>query len=244
MTLIFTQLPFAYQIRRSQRASRARIVVKPGQVEIVAPYEIPEVRLHKFVHAKQNWIAQALRKMSSSNPQYVDFVPPKFVSGATLTYQGKAHPLIIKPSKLKRIKIEFNQAYIIHLPDGMNPEDNHQNIKEALVKWLRKTIKPCVEQLVAEHAPRKQLNPKSVTIKTQRSRWGSCGINNDININWLLLMAPVEVLEYVVVHELCHIRVKNHSTQFWNLVAEHLPDYKARRKWLKQQGRSLMLAFL
>lgn len=238
-----TQLPFSYEIRRSQRASRARIVVKPGQVEIVAPYEIPESRLHKFVHAKQSWIAQALRKMSANSPHYNDFVPNEFINGALLAYQGSAYPMVLKPSKLKRIKVEFNGAYIIHLPESINPQANQDLVKAALIKWLRKTILLQVEQFVLKHATRNQLYPKSITIKTQKSRWGSCGINNDININWLLMMAPADVLEYVVVHELCHIRVKNHSSQFWELVAEHLPDYKNRRKWLKQEGRSLMLAF-
>jgi predicted metal-dependent hydrolase len=238
-----SQLPFAYQIRRSKRASRARIVVKPGQVEIVAPHEIPEGRLHKFVQAKQTWVSQALRKMAASSPQQNGFVPCEFINGASLVYQGNAYPITINPSTLKRVKIEFNGAYTVHLPKTMNPQEHHDHIKTALIKWLRKTIKTRVEELVAKHAPRKQLFPKSIAIKTQKSRWGSCGINNDININWLLLMSPEEVLEYVVVHELCHIRIKNHSSQFWALVAEHLPDYKTRRLWLKQQGRALMLAF-
>ncbi|MDD5272957.1 MAG: M48 family metallopeptidase, partial [Methylovulum sp.] len=97
-----------------------------------------------------------------------------------------------------------------------------------------------VMQLTHQHGAKRQLLPRSVIIKTQKSRWGSCGIHNDININWLLIMAPPEVLEYVVVHELCHIQVRNHSAQFWALVAEHLPDYQSPRQWLKQQGGDLM----
>ncbi|CAG7856598.1 hypothetical protein MCAMS1_01146 [biofilm metagenome] len=241
--MTFPQLPFAYQIRRSQRATRARIVVKSGQVEIVAPHEIPEVRLHKFVQAKQNWITQALRKMSVASSQNNDFVPNEFINDAVLAYQGSVYPITVRPSKLKRIKIEFKGGYIIHLPEAINPQTHHVLIKAALIKWLRKMTLIEVEQFVFKHAVRNQLYPKSITVKTQKSRWGSCGINNDININWLLMMAPAEVLEYVVVHELCHILVKNHSSQFWALVAEHLPDFKSRRLWLKREGRSLMLAF-
>lgn len=238
-----SQLPFAYQIRRSQRASRARIVVKPGQVEVVAPQEIPEGWLHKFVLAKQHWITQALRKMAVSQPTQNSFAPLSFADGATLIYQGKQRPISVKTTSLKRVKIEYNNAYTIHLPPDIDPQNNHDVIKNAFIKWLRKRAKTEVEQLVAKHAPQRKLVPRSITIKTQKSRWGSCGINNDININWLLMMAPADVLEYVVVHELCHIKVKNHSSQFWALVAEHLPDYKNRRLWLKREGRSLMLAF-
>lgn len=237
------QLPFAYQIRRSQRASRARIVVKPGQVEIVAPHEIPEGWLHKFVQAKQHWVAHALRKMAVTNPEQNNFAPLTFEQGATLIYQGKPHPITLKTTALKRVKIEFNDHYIIHLPEEIHPVHHHEQIKIEFIKWLRKMAKQEVEQLVAKHAPRRKLFPKSITIKTQKSRWGSCGVSNNININWLLMMAPADVLEYVVVHELCHIKIKNHSSQFWALVAEHLPDYQRRRLWLKREGRNLMLAF-
>jgi predicted metal-dependent hydrolase len=238
-----TTLPFSYRIRRSTRVSNARIVVKPGMVEVVAPWQIPEHKLHNFVAAKQQWVSHALKKMAASSPQQSGFVPEEYKSGATITYQGSVYPLTFMPSKLKRVKIEFSDGYIAHIPHMMNPDEHHQQVRAALIRWMKKQTKQLVEQIVEDQALRKQLFPRSIAVKTQKSRWGSCGIHNDININWLLLMAPKEVLEYVVVHELCHIKVKNHSSQFWDLVAEHLPDYKNRRNWLKKQGRSLMMAF-
>jgi predicted metal-dependent hydrolase len=240
---VFTNLPFTYRIRRSHRVASARIVVKPGLVEIVAPLQIPEHKLHKFVQAKQQWVTQALLKMAASSPQNSGFVPSEYKSGAEMTFQGKGYPVTILPSKLKRVKIEFIEGYKVHIPEAMNPDEHKHQIKEALIRWMKKQTKQQVEQLVESHAAKQQLFPRTITIKTQKSRWGSCGIYNDININWLLIMAPKEVLEYVVVHELCHIKVKNHSSQFWSLVGEHLPDYQNRRNWLKKQGRSLMMAF-
>jgi predicted metal-dependent hydrolase len=240
---MLTTLPFTYRIRRSQRVTNARIVVKPGQVEIVAPWQIPEHKLYKFVESKQHWVSQALKKMAASSPQHSGFVPVDYKSGEKITYQGNAYPLTIKLSKLKRVKIEFSDGYIAHVPQTINPIEQSDEIKAALIRWMKKQTKQLVIKIVENHATQKQLFPRSITVKTQKSRWGSCGIHNDININWLLLMAPKEVLEYVVVHELCHIKVKNHSSQFWALVGEHLPDYKNRRLWLKQQGRSLMMAF-
>jgi predicted metal-dependent hydrolase len=240
---VFINLPFSYRIRRSHRVANARIVVKPGQVEIVAPLQIPEHKLHKFVQAKQEWVTQALKKMEVSSPQQSGFVPAEYKSGADMAYQGKVYPLTVLPTKLKRVKIEFIDGYKVHIPVAMNADEHNHQIKEALIRWMKKQTKQLVEQLVEVHAAKQQLFPRTISIKTQKSRWGSCGIHNDININWLLIMAPKEVLEYVVVHELCHIKVKNHSSQFWALVAEHMPDYQNRRNWLKKQGRSLMLAF-
>jgi predicted metal-dependent hydrolase len=240
---MLTTLPFTYRIRRSLRVANARIVVKPGQVEIVAPMQIPEHKLHKFVESKQHWVTQALKKMEASSPQQGGFVPMEYSAGVLIAYQGTVYSLVIKPSKLKRVKVEFVDGYIAHIPQTMNPDEHSHEIREALIRWMKKQTKPLVEQMVEAHAAKRQLFPRSITVKTQKSRWGSCGIHNDININWLLIMAPKEVLEYVVVHELCHIKVKNHSSQFWALVADHLPDYKSRRLWLKQQGRSLMMTF-
>ena len=76
-----------------------------------------------------------------------------------------------------------------------------------------------------------------------KSRWGSCGPRNDINLNWLLAFAPPAVLEYVVVHELCHIRHRDHSARFWALVAQHLPGWAHERQWLKRQGGELLRRF-
>lgn len=236
-------LPFSYRIRRSHRVTNARIVVKPGQVEVVAPVKIPEYQLHHFVQEKRQWIERALYKMATASPQQSGFVPREYKTGEKIAYLGQAYPLSLVPSKLKRVKIEFSEAYKVHVPEILMPEQHQSHIREALIRWLKKQTRQQVEHFVNIHAPKKGLTPRSITIKTQKSRWGSCGINNDININWLLVMAPKEVLEYVVVHELCHIKVKNHSSQFWGLVAEHLADYPKRRLWLKQQGRSLMLAF-
>ena len=94
--------------------------------------------------------------------------------------------------------------------------------------------------LIEKHGGSLALYPRSLKIKTQKSRWGSCGPNNDINLNWLLMLAPPSALEYVIVHELCHIKHKNHSRDFWDLVTQHFPDYREQRRWLKQHGASLM----
>jgi predicted metal-dependent hydrolase len=234
------ELPFSYAIRRSQRAEKVRIIVKPGKVEVVAPTKAGEESIHRFVQAQQQWVTQALAKMAEKT-RHQNLAPPKYGHGAEIPYQGQHFKMLVKPSKLKRIKIEFLNEFIAHVPETIPANEQSELIKAALIGWLKKQAKTQVGQLITQHAHKNRLYPRSVTIKTQKSRWGSCGIHNDIHINWLLLLAPVEVLEYVVVHELCHIREKNHSSHFWTLVAEHLPEYQQHRRWLKQQGGQLMI---
>ncbi|WP_156303040.1 M48 family metallopeptidase, partial [Methylogaea oryzae] len=97
-------------------------------------------------------------------------------------------------------------------------------------------------RMVQHHAVRHGLHPRSIAVRDQKTRWGSCGPRGDININWRLILAPPPVLEYVVVHELCHLRHRNHAKPFWDLVEDHLPQYREQRRWLKQHGHALMAA--
>jgi predicted metal-dependent hydrolase len=218
-----------------------RIVVTLGTVEVVAPPRVSEHKIQQFVQLKQQWIVQTLVKIEANSLHHKKLAPAVYSHGAEVPYQGASYKLAVKPTKLKRIKIEFNQEFIAHVPDALIMKDHSAEIKEALIRWMKKESKSQVEHFVKQHAERKQLFPQTIKIKTQKSRWGSCGIHNDININWLLIIAPPEVLEYVVVHELCHIKIRNHSAHFWALVAEHLPDYQSRRHWLKKHGSSLMM---
>ncbi|MDO9047140.1 MAG: SprT family zinc-dependent metalloprotease [Methylobacter sp.] len=218
-----------------------RIIVTLGKVEVVAPPRAAEHKIHQFVQTKQQWIVQTLAKIEANSQQHKKLAPAVYGHGAEIPYQGASYKLAVLPSKLKRIKIEFSREFIAHMPEALMIKNHSAEIKEALIRWMKKESKSQVEQVVRQHGERKQLFPQTIKIKTQKSRWGSCGIHNDININWLLIIAPPEVLEYVVVHELCHIKIRNHSAHFWALVAEHLPDYQSRRHWLKKHGSSLMM---
>lgn len=212
----------------------------PGHVEVVAPTHVAERHIHQFVQAKQQWIEQALAKMGAKNCQPQALAPAVYVHGADIPYQGAIYKLAVRASALKAIKIEFDQEFIAHVPEPLLFKEHGAELKAALTHWMKQQAKHQVEQRVQQHSATRQLFPQAIRIKTQKSRWGSCGIHNDININWLLIIAPPEVLEYVVVHELCHIKIRNHSAHFWALVAEHLPDYQSQRRWLKKHGSRLM----
>jgi len=234
-----SQLPFDYSIRRSQRASKVRITVSLGKVEVVAPEQVPERLIRQFVAAKQHWVMQVLAKLASRHNQHCEqaaFYRPD----VEMTYQGSPYPITVKTTTAKRMKIEFSAGFTVHKPASAGQEA----IKTALAAWLKKQTKQQVVELVERHGGKHGLVPRSITIKSQKSRWGSCGIRNDIHINWLLMAAPPSVLEYVVVHELCHLRVRNHSADFWALVELHLPDYKNQRRWLKQHGANLLRSWL
>jgi predicted metal-dependent hydrolase len=230
-----------YQIKRTQRASRTRIVVTSEKIEVIAPLHVSDDVLHQFVKDKWHWITSTVHKLQARKAHLQSLAPSTYHHGAAIPYQGKTYPLCLAPTKLKRIKIEHSDAFKAHIPHTQWDTVSSEEIRFALIRWMKSNVKLTVEQLVLQHGPKYQLFPKSITIKSQKSRWGSCGIHNDITINWLLALAPLEILEYVVVHELCHIKEKNHSKHFWALVAQHQPNYRSARLWLKQHGQILML---
>jgi len=239
-----TALPFSYHIRRSARAGRVKVIVSHGKVEVVAPVKVAERRIHQFVEEKALWISQTLAKLAARAEQDIRFAPVNFEDGEQLLCQGQALTLSVQRTNNKRIKIERSDALIVYLPDAVFKAPQRQTeIKSALQVWLKKQLKSEVEAIIDRHGKALGLVPAAIRIKAQKSRWGSCSACNNININWLLALAPQPVLEYVVVHELCHIQVKNHSPAFWDLVALHLPEYRQPRQWLKTHGAGLMQAF-
>ena len=234
-------MSFNYQIRRSRRAKRARIVVYPAKVEVVAPLLMREKSIHSFVADKRTWIENTLEKLEMRQAQVKSMAPVRYVEGARIPYLGRNYKLTIRPGRMKTIRIEFNDGFIACVPPYLLDHDPGYQIRDALVRWMKITAQQVAEEYVSHHAQKLQLFPRSIRIKKQKSRWGSCGIHNDINLNWVLILAPPEVFEYVVVHELSHIEFRNHSADFWSLVAAHLPGYQQQRNWLKVNGGSLMM---
>ncbi len=104
----------------------------------------------------------------------------------------------------------------------------------------RLAVRELVAMLIDEEAPAIGVEPARVQIRDQRSRWGSCSTRGTLSFNWRLVLAPFDVLDYVVVHELCHLREPNHSSRFWKLVEQRRPDWRAQRNWLHEHGPELL----
>jgi predicted metal-dependent hydrolase len=238
---MINQPSFTYQIRRSSRVKRTRIVVSAAKVEVVAPMQVLEASIDEFVLSKQGWIKSTLEKLHAQQVQLQASMLENFHQGAWISFQGEKYQLTIEPYRLKRVKIEFCNGFFVSVPDSLSSDKLNIEIKKSLIRWMKKEAKNIAEKWVEHYAQYYFLTPRSIRIKTQKSRWGSCGIHNDINLNWLLVLAPPKVFEYVIVHELCHIQHKNHAAAFWDLVGRLMPDYKPQRLWLKRHGAELMM---
>ncbi len=156
--------------------------------------------------------------------------------GRTALFEGKELQLRWRESEEKRTRVELLDGMIVvaRAGDGLKP-------REALRGWYAAQAKRVFPERVAHWSERMGLKDRvrRVFIKDQRSLWGSCSQAGNLNFNWRVVQAPPAVLDYLVIHELAHLREMNHSKRFWAHVSEHCPDYKLHRKWLREQARAL-----
>jgi predicted metal-dependent hydrolase len=228
-----------YQIRRSGRARRLRITVQPSGVEVVAPLDAREAEITAFVDDNQRWIETRLEAMRQKLASHGG--SRRLVDGARIPYRGAWQTLQVVRALRNRPLVRQDESLRVELPARLPPALEEAEVERVLNGWLRRQAKHEAQALIAQYGPRHGLVPRGLMIKTHRTLWGSCTASDVINLNWRLIMAPPAALEYVVVHELCHLRHRHHQPPFWRLVAEILPDYHVQRRWLRHNGHLLTL---
>ena len=154
--------------------------------------------------------------------------------GSRVCIEGRSY--ILKRNSGTRVAMRLaGEECVLTLRD---PEDEDQ-VREALKRALSRRALERVRERLEFYAPKLGVAFNRVAIRDQRSRWGSCSAKHNLNFNWKLIMAPPEVLDYVVIHELCHLIEFNHSPRFWRLVEGQMPEYESWKKWLKDHGKEL-----
>lgn len=159
---------------------------------------------------------------------------------ATVLFLGKPCPVEVRrtPMSIHRVT-EAGGRFLVLVPASVDSKDLGKRVREALCGWLRAKARHVLESRVMSMAMQHGLTVQQVNIKELRSRWGSCSIRGVVNFNWRLIMTPPPVLDYLVVHELAHLREMNHSERFWKLVGELCPEYRSHQTWLKNCGGQL-----
>lgn len=201
---------FEYSIVRTRRKTLCISVTNDNEVIVRAPYHYPTSSIENFVLQKRNWVERVLKR-NSLNPK-----KDEGVQNYTKIYiQGNLLPLTVGGSNIVS-------------PDGIAVK----NVK-AVGSLVVKNFAPEFLKRMEEFSESSHLCASSVTFKNYKSRWGCCDSRNAVCFHFAILMLPQELQTYIMVHELCHTRHHNHSSAFWNEVAKYIPDYKARRKLLK-----------
>jgi len=220
-----------YRIRRSGRACRARIHVDAGGVEVVLPQGLPLEAAEPFVEEKRPWIERTLRRMREADERRP---PARLEDGGEVPYLGERLALFVRIEQdRKRPHVARSGTTLMALIPG------EASLSDALERWYRREARSEIESRLDAACARAGMRYAKLAIRGQRTRWASCSSAGAMSFNWRLLLAPEEILDYVVEHEVAHLEVPDHSERFWALLESRRPDYREHERWLRRNGQTL-----
>lgn len=215
-----------YTIVYSKRKTISINIFPDKSVIVKAPIGVSKNQINDIVDSKKKWIINKIKEAEERE---------KLEEGK-LMYLGTQYQVDIKVQRhlKKAFVIFYNDKIIVNVR-------SEGEVKEALEKWIKERTRDLILNSIDRYIGNFKIKPKDITIKEQKNRWGSCTYDNRLLFNNKLSMATNEAVEYVVVHEMCHMIHKNHSKDFWSEVERILPDYKYRHQWLKEKGHLIKI---
>jgi predicted metal-dependent hydrolase len=217
------------RIIRTRRRSICLIVEHDGSLVVRAPLSLSDRKINDFVEKKTGWI---ISKQEQARATFAKSKPKAFKKGDEFWYLGKLYPLEIVEGARKSLVLDG----CFYLKNNLAGK-----AKTVFTGWYRKQAAQILNERVAWMASRHGFHYQQVKITSAKTRWGSCNGKESLCFPWRLVMAPLPVIDYVVVHELAHTRERNHGKSFWKIVMSIQPDYKQKIQWLKSHGNSLNL---
>jgi len=222
-------------IRRPNRKTASVQVSPSNQVSIVVPMDLPEERIAAIIKRKTRWI---MNKIAINNEVKYPVRPKEFVNGESFAYLGRTYRLKILNGSSH---VEFKGGYFrVSVPNKGKP-DEAKLVKILLTEWYMEHAKTKLQERVRRFAQVMEVKHFGLTVKSLASQWGSCTKDGDLNFNWRIIMAPLRLVDYVVIHELCHLTYHDHSKEFWQLLERYLPECKELKEELRRTGALLTL---
>jgi predicted metal-dependent hydrolase len=236
-----------YRIERSARRRSICITVHPRDgVVVKAPPWVPEAEIAAFVRLKTQWVLKHQAFFAAQGQSAAQPAPaPRLEDGTELSYLGQRLTLRLKltpaPPGARPACRALRGGDELWLR-GHVPPDLHQSaLRASLERWYRREAKLYLPGRIRHFCAQLGLAEPGLLVRSQRTRWGSCSSSGVLRINWRIMFAPIDVVDYLVAHEVCHLREMNHSSRFWALVGRLVPDYKALRHTLRYEGHRYSL---
>ncbi len=212
-------------VRSARRSRTIQLQIKQQQIVCRAPEHVTDGEILEMLAEKSDWITRQLQRPPAESKHYVD--------GEVFRFLG--HPC--------RLRLAYGaETHVQRIADQLivtTPDTTPVWIQAALTEWYQYRARAELSARVTHYASQMPVAPTDMLIKTYKSRWGTCYADGRISFDWRIIIAPSGVVNYVVVHELCHLVRMDHSVQFWQLVQHYCPDYQAARDWLRQHGKTL-----
>jgi predicted metal-dependent hydrolase len=223
-------IPIEYTLKRSRRRRSITLTVDENGLRVGAPWRASQARIETLLNSHARWIARKLAAWQSRRP-----APFAWQTGAIVMALGE--PLTLAVDTASRITTRVGGNLCIG-----TVTDDADTLARHVVAWLRDTAQDWFEQRAGHYAQVLAVRAPTIRLSNARTRWGTCHPDGRVHLSWRLIQAPPALIDYVVVHELAHLREPNHSPRFWNWVASVLPDFKERRLALRRDCHRYLLA--
>ncbi|MDI6604508.1 MAG: SprT family zinc-dependent metalloprotease [Thermoanaerobacteraceae bacterium] len=212
------------KIMRSKRKTIALQITDNATLIVRVPFGIDEKRIWEVIQKHSNWIENKKKEIEERDPKALK---KEFVNGEGFLYLGRYYKLHIVENQ--DVPLKFDNGFYLS-------RDFLDKAKEVFIDWYKKAAYEKISERVKWYAQKSNLKYSKINITNAKKRWGSCSSNGNLNFSLRLIMAPISVIDYVVVHELAHLEEKNHGKNFWIKVRMLMPDYKKHEDWLKKNG--------
>lgn len=232
-----------YQLIRSERRKTLGLQVKAGKVYVRAPSYVSKEFIHDFVAKKSSWLKAKVNEQVN-----VDDGCLSFEQGSKVLFQGELLTLVIDFAPKRKTFIKSNKLgskyLVVILANRQKEKAQNVKVQALLVKkqleeFYKEQALSIIPLRLAQLSELTSLKPVSFKIRQYKSRWGSCNSRGELSFNYLLMMVPNDILDYVIIHELCHLKYLNHSTRFWQLVSCYFPEYVEAKRWFKEHQAQL-----
>lgn len=230
---------FEFTLVRSARRRSVSIEIRRAQVVMRAPEAVPEAMLLNFLQQKASWVKQKIAEQTERLAQQPEPVTPSYTQGSEVRFMDERLTLVLGRGGSAAIRRVGQQLHVILSRRSRLPDE--QQIQQLLMRWYQQQALALLSAKTAQLCARMGLVCQRVQVKATRSKWGHCTSRGVIQYNWHILLAPEHIVDYLVAHEVCHLRHANHSRDFWALVASVCPSFAADRAWLKANGAQLIL---
>lgn len=231
-----------FTLRRSPRARTVRLTLRPdGELVVTLPQRAPTAWAERFVDERAAWIGRHQARLAAQRARLE--ARPRLGEGRSVTLGGVSHAILVEAHReRRRTSIEHPDAAGAAAPPALRvllAAGDERPLAAILEVWLRGEARAVLGRRVVVRARDLAVRPGPVSVRDQRSRWGSASRRGSLSFNWRLVLAPAAVLDYVVVHELAHLRAFGHGPRFWALVRSWVPDADRHRRWLKEHDLEL-----
>ena len=231
MNLIFDN-DVSIEVVRTKRRKTASIQIIKGAVKVIVPQKLSDSRVEELIQKRTPWIRKKLGEQS----QIVTPNPKEYISGENFTYLGRSYRLKVLSGNDYGVKLKGGYLEVT-VPNKSKEED----VRNSLIKWYENHALKQLTDKTKRYADIMGITPHSIFVRDYKSRWGSCSPEGKISYNWRIIIAPHNIVNYVVIHELCHIVHPNHSPSYWRFVKTKIPDYDICRQWLRVHEDMLVI---